>query len=131
MASPDPLQDSVVGYPRLGAQMALRPETAMFRTFAALNAQNLLYFQAELTLLETDLKRQQTEDSADKTGVKSQYALNWYDLRESGENGQLDLMLKIRRTLKEYSKTPPFLSFHDSTHYHVPSLRFITEDLPR
>ena len=61
MAADIPLAEKVRGYPKLAGQMGLRPEVAIFRRFGALNAENLLYFQAELALLERDLQEQQRE----------------------------------------------------------------------
>lgn len=105
----DPLQDLVVGYPKLAGQMGIQPETTIFRRFGFLNAQNLLYLQAELTWLEKRLRERQAEDSVDSKGNKSQYALNWYWLSQAEDDGdttQLDLVMKIRETMKEYSKAP-------------------------
>jgi hypothetical protein len=107
MAAKDPLSEFVLGYPKLAAQMELQPETSMFRRFGFLNAQNLLYLQAELTILEKRLRDRQRADSLDTTGSKSQYGLNWYWLEQSKDDGdtyQLDLVLKIRETIKEYSE---------------------------
>lgn len=56
MAAKDPLGEFVLGYPKLAAQMKLQPETFMFRRFSFLNAQNLLYLQAELTILKKRLQ---------------------------------------------------------------------------
>jgi hypothetical protein len=42
----------VNGYPKLARHMGASPEIAIFRRFGALNAQNLLYLQAELVHLE-------------------------------------------------------------------------------
>jgi len=54
----DPLAAKIKGYPKLAGQIELCPETAIFRRFGALNAENLLYFQAELVWLETELTKQ-------------------------------------------------------------------------
>ena len=43
------------GYAKLASFMASDSEFAIFRRFGALNAQNLLYYQAELMDLETHL----------------------------------------------------------------------------
>jgi hypothetical protein len=108
MATRDPLHDIVIGYPKLAAKMQLQPELAIFRSFGALNAQNLLYYQAELVDLEQQLRKQQVQDDQDKTGKKSMYAKTWYRLQDSHEDGdteQLELVLKIRKTLKDYSES--------------------------
>jgi len=110
MAADIPLAEKVRGYPKLAGQMGLRPEVAIFRRFGALNAENLLYFQAELALLERDLQEQQREDSRSKHPRKCRYALSWYELSTSEHNGdqrQLQLVYRIRQTLKQYSRFAP------------------------
>jgi hypothetical protein len=108
MASRDPFPHIVKGYPKLAAKMEIQPEASIYRRFGALNAQNLLYFQAELTFLERQLREQQWQDHQDQnTGSKSLYAVNWYRLDDSevdGDTDQLELVLRIRERLKEYSK---------------------------
>jgi len=42
------------GYAKLSSLMGTDPEFAIYRKFAALNAQNLLYYQAELMGLEAE-----------------------------------------------------------------------------
>jgi hypothetical protein len=109
MASNDPLHKMVKGYPKLAARMEIQPELAIYRRFGALNAQNLLYLQAELESLENNLRKQQIQDDNDKQGNGPRYAKDWYWLNES-KNGakdeqlQLQLVLQIRSTLKAYSK---------------------------
>ncbi|KAH7085024.1 hypothetical protein BKA63DRAFT_574049 [Paraphoma chrysanthemicola] len=106
MTAKDPFPDIVVGYPKLAARIEIQPELGMYRRFGALNAQNLLYYQAELTDLEEQLREQQTQDDQNPKGKKSMYAKTWYRLRESEDDGdtdQIDLVMKIRRTLKEYN----------------------------
>ncbi|KAI4630613.1 uncharacterized protein J4E84_004703 [Alternaria hordeiaustralica] len=106
MSSQDPLDRFVKGYPKLAAQMEILPELAIFRRFGALNAQNLLYMQAELTYLENKLRERQLADHIDPSETRKAHALNWFWLRESENTGtgeQLGLILKIRETLKEYN----------------------------
>lgn len=106
MASTDPLVDRVRGYPKLACQMELRPEVAIFRRFGALNAENLLYFQAELAMLERDLRDRQSEDS--HYPDKAKYASSWYQLSNSkdrDEDSQLSLVYKIREKLRLYSES--------------------------
>jgi hypothetical protein len=63
--------DRIVGYPSLAGQIELRPETAIFRRFGSLNAENLLYLQAELTSLERELQLQQLGDHLSGNGGRS------------------------------------------------------------
>lgn len=106
MTSPNsPPNERVEGYPRLATQMGLVPESAIFRTFSALNARNLLYLQAELATLEKKLLECELEDS--NTIEKARYALDWFWLDRSqqveAEPKQIRLVLEIRSKLKEYS----------------------------
>ncbi|CAI6333416.1 unnamed protein product [Periconia digitata] len=91
---------------RFARQIELRPECAIFRRFGSLNALNLLYLQAELVLLEESLHEQQKTDSESTHPRRIKYARNWYQLEHSEEHGdkrQLELVHKIRDTLKQYN----------------------------
>ena len=108
MASPpsDNGEYLVTGYPKLAHKMGILPEQAIFRQFSALNAESLLYQQAELMQLEKDLRAVQREDNEDSDPFKKRYAVDWYWLNESvseGKGKQWELFLKIRAKLREYS----------------------------
>ncbi len=108
MTTVDPFPDITIGYPKLAAKIEILPEAAIYRKFGALNAQNLLYYQAELTYLEEELRKQQTLDNNDQTGYGQAYAINWFWLKRSkiyGEGRQLDLVLEIRELLAKYSES--------------------------
>lgn len=107
----DTLQGYVKGYPKLAARMEILPELTIFRRFGALNAQNLLYMQAELAHLEKKLKERQRDDSDNPSGKISRYATNWFWLNASegtDDDVQLKLILRIRAVLKEYSVYKPY-----------------------
>jgi hypothetical protein len=107
MSSSDAFADVVVGYPKLAAKFEVLPEVAIFRRFGALNAQNLLYYQAEITYLERKLKAQQLQDNNQGNDQEKLYAIDWFWLEKSQEQGsapQLKLVLKIRKLLREYSE---------------------------
>jgi hypothetical protein len=94
------------GYEKLGSLMGERPTLGIFRRFATLGAQNLLYLQAELVSLEAEFKKYALEDHASGEKHKLEYAVNWYSLmrsEEAGESSQWSVMLEIRKKLKEYS----------------------------
>ena len=90
------------------------PEAAIFRRFASLNIQNLLYYQAELTTLEKELRdfelggcHQFPTHSPDKLPAPTgRYATDWewLGLRQP-ENPQWQCMLKIRSLLEKYSSS--------------------------
>lgn len=108
MVPSPPSSQTVNGYPRLASLIEARPECAIFRRFGALNAQNLLYLQAELIGLERSLHEQQKQDSESGHQYKTKYAQNWFWLSTSERDGnteQLDLVLKARETLRQYSKS--------------------------
>ncbi|OSS46060.1 hypothetical protein B5807_08233 [Epicoccum nigrum] len=103
----DPFPDLVIGYPKLAAKIGILPEAGIYRRFSALGAQNLLYYQAELTYLERKLKEQQLRDNHEKQGHGPDYGVDWYWLERSPEEGdarQLGLVLRIRNLLKEYNQ---------------------------
>jgi hypothetical protein len=97
MASSDPFHDRPKGYPKLAARTEVQPELAIYRRFGALNAQSLLYYQAELVDIEEKLIAQQEQE----------YASNWFRLKDSAIDGdmkQLNLVVRMREILKDYSK---------------------------
>jgi len=53
----------MTGYDQLATLFGKYEDLAMFRTFTALNAKNLLYMQAELLHLQKDLEDQVEFDS--------------------------------------------------------------------
>lgn len=107
MASADPLANITIGYPKLAARIEIQPDLSIYRGFRALNAQNILYLQAQLIELEAKLRTQQARDDTNPHGKKALYAKTWFWLEKSASDGdtkQLDLVVKIRQVLSEYSK---------------------------
>ena len=105
----------VAGYPRLAHEMGSIPELAIYRRFADLNNQNLLYYQAELVMLERKLRRQErassissadTSNSELKDATHLEYAKDWYWLAEEDPNNrQWQTVLRLREVLKDYSQS--------------------------
>jgi len=75
------------GYCYLATLMSRNPETSIFRGFKMLNAQNLLYIQAELTELEIELKALQEKYKASGNPNGQKYHRNWYLLSWSKRDG--------------------------------------------
>jgi hypothetical protein len=103
----------IPGYPRLAHEMGSMPEIALFRRFSDLNCQSLLYYQAELIMLEGQLREMEKQTSeASKSAVtgapktiQESYATDWYCLGEDDpDNPQWKLVLRLRQVLKEYSQ---------------------------
>jgi hypothetical protein len=99
-----------IGHPRLSERMGVRTETMIFRKFSALNSRMLLYMQADLAILEKELRDVERDDNKSPEGQRSKYATNYLWLSRSKKDGngkQLDLISKIKEKLKEYSTSPP------------------------
>jgi hypothetical protein len=100
------------GYAKLALLMGEHPEHGIFRRFATLNAQNLLYLQAELTVLEEQHRALALENETSGHRERKAYATNWFMLNnsttsttEEGEDQrQWAMFLKIREKLLQYSE---------------------------
>ncbi|KAK0654787.1 hypothetical protein B0T16DRAFT_319657 [Cercophora newfieldiana] len=98
------------GYDTLGSFMSSFPETAIFRRFGALSAQDLLLRQAELADLEEELRFYQQEDRDSRHVDRERYAVSWDTLKQSvdedakdgNDSSQLKTLLIIREKLKDY-----------------------------
>jgi hypothetical protein len=107
-ASPAPIP----GYSALANHMGSIPEMTMFRRFGSLNAQITLYYQAQLSYLEDELreieKRDHDLDSQDPT--REECNSDWYYLAGKGadesKKEQWKIVLKIQDVLPKYSKLP-------------------------
>ncbi|KAF2195047.1 hypothetical protein K469DRAFT_543962 [Zopfia rhizophila CBS 207.26] len=104
------------GYARLASLMGLHPEIAILRRFGALNAQNLLYLQAELTHLEHRLQKCVEEDADSGHPDRTIYDRDWQTLSESGaapdgNPEQWNTILLIRKRLEEYNQALLFQTF--------------------
>lgn len=95
------------GYPRLAALMGTGA-ACILRRFAALNARNLLYLQAELIELEIELKVLTEDDARSGDPLRCLYSTQATTLRKSEgtlECDQWHKFLEIREKLNEYSRT--------------------------
>lgn len=90
--------------------MSQYPALAFVRRFRGLNARNLLYLQAELSVIEKELLDCEARDAkATTTELKSNYSRDYRFLAESADkedNKQWLLIQRMREKLKEYSKWP-------------------------
>ena len=84
-----------------------------------MQTKNILYLQAELTILETQLAaimEQDQEEANAGTGEKADSLVSWLALKKSdqtptADNTQYQKVMEIRRCLKEYCElTHPFMS---------------------
>lgn len=97
------------GYAKLSSLMATDPEFAIYRKFGALNAQNLLYYQAELIDLEEELQQIAARDRRSQDSEKRLFAENWFELSNAKfpKDVQYKKVLQLRKVLKEYSPQYP------------------------
>lgn len=105
-------QASMGSYNKLSKFMGALPEVAIFRRFGALNAQNLLFLQAELVRLEDELQSIREDDAQSGDLEKKQSHQSWRSLvlaheQDKGANSQWRKVLEIREKLKEYSTFYP------------------------
>lgn len=103
--------DAMNGYSRLASYMGEGAEIAMFKRFTALNAHNLLLYQAELSELEKKLTEAIEKDEASGDFRRMLYdrylvALQCSETDIDGNTEQLNTLRQIRKTLKEYSMYP-------------------------
>ncbi|KAK9548134.1 hypothetical protein V6Z79_008954 [Aspergillus fumigatus] len=96
------------GYPKLATLMATYSEAAIFRKFSDLNMWCLLSLQAEIVDLWVELRAIWHKD-ATSTDPTDKLLCNYFrQLRNSnGSNneGQLRMMNKLRKKLREYNRT--------------------------
>src|SRR5947209_2743199 len=92
------------GYDKLSAFLGKQPSLAMVRKFSNLGIKNLLYMQAELAHLESDLKSMAIEDSESEDPERMLFQNCWWDLHRarSGDDHQWQTVREIREKLREY-----------------------------
>lgn len=95
------------GYYRLAELMGSYQETAIFRRFGLLNMLNLLSLQAELVNLQRQLVNNSTNPKilAELDDEEKAFKVNFRKLLESQNSEHLQLLMRIRSTLREYSET--------------------------
>ncbi|KAH0539050.1 hypothetical protein FGG08_004396 [Glutinoglossum americanum] len=93
------------GYPQLANFVSQYPGMAIFRTFARLNAQNLLCMQAEIAQLELDLDMTALEDSQSNDTNRRSFQTYVHRLRTATGSDSLQWrkLLELRSRLKEYN----------------------------
>lgn len=114
-----PVTRPMDGYAKLGTLMGAYPEVAIIRRFSALNAQSILYLQAELVYLESQLRKYEDEDRKSGDQKRIDLAVDFIKLSKSLEEQEKNmaeenleiffegrrwrLMLQIQKKLKTYS----------------------------
>jgi len=99
-------------YSRLSKLIGTHQDLAIFRKFASLNAKNILYMQAELIHLQTELENIELANRNSGDVQKAAFQVSLFDLKDSfGTKNDLQWRkaMEIRRNLKAYSPSTPQL----------------------
>lgn len=104
---------SMGSYPKLSKLMGSYPDVALFRKFGDLNAQNLLFLQAELTHLEEKLKFLRFDELRSEDPKALQRQQSWWSLSGNADDDEepsqeWEIIREIREKLKEYSMASIF-----------------------
>ena len=95
------------GYAKLASFIGQFPEVAVFRRFGALNAQNLLYLQAEIIHLEARFRREASKDAESDDRIRKLSSKQWFLLSQCGntesQSPTWQTFLELRHCLKQYS----------------------------
>lgn len=108
------LEQPLHGWPELSKLIADNPGFEAFPVFRELHIKSLLYYQAELDDLRTQLHRLEWKDHRDhrrfdrceELSERVDVLLRCRDKEEKKAQMQINLITKIRKVLKEYSTSP-------------------------
>jgi hypothetical protein len=102
------------GYDRLAAMMSAHPELAIFRRFGQLSTEMILYYQAEITVLENRLRQARMEDKMSSNLDRQKHNLSWMALAMSSnydggtpEREQYEIIMALRELLPRYCANSP------------------------
>jgi len=97
------------GYQNLAEMMSLHPELCIVRRFGCLFTETILYYQAEITVLEARLREVQVQDKVSVDVNRQRYGLSWVSLSlsSSAEEGSperehFDIIMRLRKIMPEY-----------------------------
>lgn len=107
----------MAGYDKVASLMTGDKGLSIFRSFKKLNATNLLYLQAEITLKENELKGIIQEDQDSQDPYREKFSGSVLYLKGVGEpSEQWEKWLELRELLEKYS---------EFSYYSDPSVRAI------
>ncbi|KAL2812510.1 hypothetical protein BJX63DRAFT_421732 [Aspergillus granulosus] len=94
------------GYDKLATIMAGDKGLSIFRSFKKLNVKNLLYLQAEIVNVQTELERIIQEDESSRDEIREKFSTSVYYLKEGldpGRSEQWEKALQLRELLDKYN----------------------------
>jgi hypothetical protein len=98
------MANTVTGYEGLARFMGAYPELAIFRRFGALNLQNIIYLQAEITMLEEEFQKIVAEDNLNPE--REMFSRDWDYLAnntDAAASRRYQMIIHIRKVLNDYS----------------------------
>lgn len=103
-------QASMGNYQTFANFLGKHADMNMFRRFGSLQAQNILFFQAELAYLEDELcviRERRASGDPEKEHAKERHSKCFRDLQKDGESSEeFKKTMEIRAKLNEYSTYP-------------------------
>lgn len=95
----------MAGYDRVASLMTGDKGLSIFRSFRKLNAKNLLYLQAEITLKENELNKIMQEDQESHDSYREMFSGSVLFLKGINEpSEQWEKWLEVRELLEKYSE---------------------------
>ncbi|ERF73954.1 hypothetical protein EPUS_05377 [Endocarpon pusillum Z07020] len=91
----------ITGYEKIALTMSKHDDLSIFRRFDILNAQNLLYLQAELHILEWEFQEQLAKDLTSTEGERKYYAFDWKTLDRVYQENQAILLYAETKQLQK------------------------------
>ncbi|EWC44254.1 hypothetical protein DRE_01080 [Drechslerella stenobrocha 248] len=96
------------GYPSTAAIISTDAEMSVYRRFDRLNARNILYYQAELMYIESEMDKLDEEDRLNGDTAAGSHLRHFKDLWENYQDDRVmkrkGLIQDMRYLLKEYNK---------------------------
>ncbi|KAH8671484.1 hypothetical protein BX600DRAFT_434590 [Xylariales sp. PMI_506] len=100
------------GYPQLAKFMGYNPQLSILRRFTGLSVENLLYYQAEIAVLEKRLRIIQAEDRTSGDPDRKLFGQSWQALSSSATSdeagqrhrAQFDLVMRLRELTNQYQQ---------------------------
>ncbi|KAI9668540.1 MAG: hypothetical protein M1831_000979 [Alyxoria varia] len=118
-----PERPSMGNYQKLSKFMGTWPEMSIFRRFGTLQAQNLLFLQAELAHLEDqleDIRAEQRENEELAEKERLDLTQDWRTLADSYDSSEeYQTVVNIKEKLREYNAA--LVQYHEICQLHSPT----------
>lgn len=112
----------MANYQRLASMVAAHSEAAIFRRFDALHVKSLLYMQAEIDLLDNELRLIESEEASLANAQGPTHPFSVYELKESATRKKVSQWTKyqeIQSRLESYSMLYGLKTHKDYINYEI------------